>query len=417
MKPAMPRWQQSIAIIIFALVAASVPARAQDWSITTADLHTQPAIVRALSGDGIRFTPPGSSDDRTIPLDQFVSAQRTAADSPPTAKFVLLLSTGDRLTGEPAGVESERLTWRSAALGEIPVPLQRLVAMGRGGDVAPPDEPPKQDLVTLANGDSVSGVVTNCTAENVTVQTDNGATDVPIASVTRVTFAAVAARPTPPTHGFRIKLADGSAVTTADASFAGEKLTVSLDGKSARTIALRLSDVMAIEQLNGPVSWLSSRSPTENVQTPYFGGTPIWPARSDTAVDGAPLRLGTQVFEHGIGVHSYSRLTYAIDPGWAAFRTQYAIDYRSDALRTLADVTVRIKLDDKVVHEQSHVRAGALSSVVLLDLNAAKALTLEVDYGDAGDTQDHLNWIEPVLLRVRPNTAAATKPTTAPTSP
>jgi hypothetical protein len=37
--------------------------------------------------------------------------------------------------------------------------------------------------------------------------------------------------------------------------------------------------------------------------------------------------------------------------------------------------------------------------VVALELNGAKQLTLEADYGDAGDVQAHLDWIEPALLR------------------
>ena len=46
-----------------------------------------------------------------------------------------------------------------------------------------------------------------------------------------------------------------------------------------------------------------------------------------------------------------------------------------------ADVTVRIKLDDKVVHEREHFHAGELSPPVVVDLNGATSLTLEVDFG------------------------------------
>ena len=140
-------------------------------------------------------------------------------------------------------------------------------------------------------------------------------------------------------------------------------------------------------------------TPVESVQVPYLGGAMPWPARFDAAVDGGPLAFGAEPFDHGIGVHAYSRLTFAVDPGWTAFRTQYAIDSRRDAPRLLADVTVRIEVDGKVVHEQQHVRAGSLSSVVRVDLTGARALTLECDYGPTGDTQAHLNWFEPALLR------------------
>jgi hypothetical protein len=143
-------------------------------------------------------------------------------------------------------------------------------------------------------------------------------------------------------------------------------------------------------------------TPLENVQVPYFGGLGTagsWPARFDTSVDGSAMQFGGRTFRHGIGVHAYSRLTFAIEPGWARFRTQYAIDQQSDTPRPLADVTVRIRLDGKTVYEHPHVRAGVMSNVVALELNGAKQLTLEADYGDSADVQAHLDWIEPALLR------------------
>ncbi len=82
-------------------------------------------------------------------------------------------------------------------------------------------------------------------------------------------------------------------------------------------------------------------------------------------------------------------------PRCKSFRTQYAID----GDQPWADVTVRIKLDGKVAYEKTHVTSGVLSDVVNIDLNGAKTLTLEVDYGENYDVQDRLNWIEPALLR------------------
>jgi hypothetical protein len=163
-----------------------------------------------------------------------------------------------------------------------------------------------------------------------------------------------------------------------------------------------LAQVWGIEQIGGPVLWVSSMTPTENVQIPYFGGSSeagSFPARFDLSVDGSPMQFDGRSLQHGIGVHAYSRLSFAIEPGWTGFRTQYAIDQQSDSPRPLADVTVRIRLDKKIVYERPHVRAGALSNVVALELNGAKQLTLEADYGDAGDVQAHLDWIEPALLR------------------
>ena len=99
-------------------------------------------------------------------------------------------------------------------------------------------------------------------------------------------------------------------------------------------------------------------------------------------------------------MHSYSRLSWDLDGTFEAVRTRYAID--TGQANTIADVTVRILLDGKVVYEQPHVRAGTLSPVIVVDIKSAMKLTLEVDYGDNMDTQDRLNWIEPALLKHKP---------------
>jgi hypothetical protein len=392
-----------------ALATCPAVAHAADWSVTTADFHTDSVALRGLSADGVRVSAADGSAERTVPLDRFVSAQRGGPTTPATPPpFTLALAGGDRLVGQPTGVAGERLTWAEPLLGTVPVPFARLMAMGRGATVVVPDEQPKQDVVTLANGDTVTGVFAGVADGKLAVQQADGSTaSVPLANVTRVAFATIGGPTTRSTsHAFLVRLADGSAVTAAGLTVDGNAASLTLAGRDAKPVPLRLDDVLAIEQLDGPIGWLSSRTPTDAVQVPYLGGSAPWPARFDAAVDGAPLAFDGQPFARGIGVHAYSRLTFAIEPGWSSFRTQYAIDSRRDAPRLLADVTVRVKLDGKIVHEQPHVRAGVLSPIVRVDLGSARTLTLECDYGPSGDTQAHLNWLQPALLRG----GAATRP-------
>jgi len=186
-----------------------------------------------------------------------------------------------------------------------------------------------------------------------------------------------------------------------------QSITVKFGGAAADERPITVSAVAGIEQVNGPVSWLTSRAPSEDVQVPFVASAAagaLWRTRIDTDVAGAPLLVAGRTFKRGIGVHSYSRLVYPLDGAYKAFRTRYGIN---DSL-TRADVTVRILAGGKVVHEAKNVRPGVLSPVVSLDLGSAKTITLEVDFGAGYDVQDRLNWIEPALLR---NAAA---PTTQP---
>jgi hypothetical protein len=223
-------------------------------------------------------------------------------------------------------------------------------------------------------------------------------------TVAIVRFAAIAgsddATEVQSARKFRLRLADGSTITVDSAALGGdndEVATVALaDGAAPREVPL--AQIAGIEQVNGPVSWLSSLTPAETIQRPFLEMT--WPTRPDRTVTGDPIRFGQRTFTRGIGVHAYSSLTYELDGRYRAFRTQYAID----GSWPYANVTVRIKLDDRVVHEQADVRSGNLAPVITIPLENAKSLTLEVDYGQTYDVQDRFVWIEPALLRNVPTT-------------
>jgi len=269
---------------------------------------------------------------------------------------------------------------------------------------APPsaDEQRAEDVITLANGDTVRGIVSNISAESVTVSAGGNETPVPLDGIRSLSFASTAgpsaksASQPGGARSFRIRLDDGSVITAPQLrTAANDTLILMLADKSTRNVPL--SSVTTIEQLNGPVAWLSSRTPSENIQTPLLD-TPR-PARMDRSVTGKPIRFGDRAYARGIGVAPYSRITWAIDDksrgDYQTFRTQYAID----GIGQYADVAVRIKLDNKVVHERAKLTAGELSPVVLVPLGNAKTLTLEVDFGGNYGVQDRFNWIEPALVK------------------
>jgi hypothetical protein len=291
---------------------------------------------------------------------------------------------------------------------------------------APPPPPTQEqraeDVITLANGDTVRGIISNISAEGVTVQAGGNETPVPSDGIRSVAFASTAAAKPPTQQGdsrsFRIRLDDGSIVTAPQLRTAAtDTLVLTLADKSTRNVPL--SSVTTIEQLNGPVTWLSSRTPSENIQTPLLD-TPR-PARMDRSVTGKPIRFGDRAYARGIGVAPYSRMTWPIDAksrgDYQTFRTQYAIEGAGQ----YADVAVRVKLDNKIVHERPKLTAGEISPVVLVPLGSAKMLTLEVDFGGNYGVQDRFNWIEPALVKGTgapppppPATASSSAPKPAP---
>jgi hypothetical protein len=393
---------------VFSVLAFAPCARAQSkWTVTTADFRSAQVTLSSLDQGGASVTPDGAQQPRVVKWDELLLLERepsSAAKPPPTTagsgtpgKFILYVAGGDQFRGEPKSIENETLVWNSPAVGPVTVPLKQVVAIGKSNQPPPASDARRtEDVVTLANGDSVRGILSALAGGTLKVQSQGGEVPVPLENVASVLLATTGGSGETPIAGsraFRVRLADDSLVT-------GSALATSAGGKLALTLAagkreVPLASVTSIEQINGPVNWLSSRRPVENVQTPLLDTAR--PARMDRTVAGKPIRFADRTYARGIGVTPYSRITWdlpAAGGSYKAFRTQYAID----GLAPYADVTVRVKIDGKTVHERTGFTAGELSPVVLVPLNNAKQLTLEVDFGGNYNVQDRLNWIAPALI-------------------
>jgi hypothetical protein len=375
------------------------------WLLTTADFRTERVSLRGIDEDGASVLGVDGAA-RRVSFDRFLQLERVSLPRAASGKFILVLAGGDRLAGEPRGVDAEMLAWNGSSLGQLKIPLSRIVSMSRPGPGAQVTRAgATEDVVTLVNGDTVRGILSSISPTAVSMQGTGGeVTDVPLESVLSVEFASTAPAPAASGRAFRITLADGSAATAQSIRLAGGPVVIALADGTSRSVPL--AEIVSIEQLNGPVLWLSSLAPVQNVQIPFVGQSAA--AKMNQGVSGRPIRFGDRNFARGIGVHSYSRLVWEVGPAVRAFRTQYAVD--GDL--PYANVAVRIRLDDRIVYEQTDFRAGSLSPVVLLDIDGQSQLTLEVDYGQNFDVQDRFNWIEPALLKIRPPPASAPVPTT-----
>src|SRR5262249_37992142 len=199
---------------------------------------------------------------------------------------------------------------------------------------------------------------------------------VPLGSIVSAEFtstaSSAASRPAQRGRQFRVTLSDGTILSGSAIALGGEELRVTLRDGSTRPLPMSL--VAGIEQVDGPVVWLSSLAPIENVQTPYFGDH-MQPAQMDRTVAGEPIRAGQHEYTRGTGVHSYSKVQFPRDDRFAAFRTQFPIDGDLG----FADVTARIPLDGRRVWEKPAIRAGPPPPPLILDVAGHKTITLEVD--------------------------------------
>lgn len=376
-----------------ALVLLAGVARAQDtWTLTTADLKTESVVLKSIAEAGVTVAAPDGAE-RVVPMTSFVQLGRGQRSKSP-AGLVLCVTGGARLVGTPRRMDGPNLIWFTNGVGDVAVLLESVLAVLRdrttvqGLADARPD-----DQAKLVSGDSVRGILTDAT-DSAFVFAPAAGEPVSVApmAVASILFASPpGGRKAVAPSAFLVRVAGGSAVACQEVVVAKERLT--LRTSAGTDIDVPLAQIESIEHTGGPLAWLSAREPTESVHTPYLDGD--FPARFDSSVVGRPIRFGGVTYAHGIGVHSRSKLVFALQPGDSRFRTRYAIDGNADG----ADVDVRVLADDRIVHEIKGFRSGVLSPLIEVDLAGVKTLTLEVDYGQGYDVQDRLNWIEPAVLR------------------
>jgi hypothetical protein len=385
-----------------------------EWVLTTADFERQVVSLRGMDEQGVHLLG-GGGQERRVGMEAFVQVERAEdldrrQGGPGNGRaleegvFELQLRGNERIVGRPVGMEGETLLWENPVAGRVPVEMSRLRSMvrtedpdrrsaSRTSDPAWGEPSAAQDVVRLVNDDTVSGIISDVTGEHVMVMAGADELPVPLGSVAQITFAAppgMAAEAAGDEGAFRVQLRDGSILAAPTVRVEEGRVHLAMEGEER---SFELEHLHGIEQLNGPVTWLSTKTPAESVQIPFMGEER--PARMDRTVRGEPIRVGDRSGVRGIGVHSYSRLSWDLDGGHRMFRTQYAIDGGG----AYANVIVRVKLDDRVVHEAKDVTAGGVSEVVRVELSGAERLTLEVDYGETYDIQDQFVWIEPALVR------------------
>jgi hypothetical protein len=409
--------------LLAALALAVATASAEPWTIVDGSLEHVTAsslsIARgAVHGDATDARSPAFD----APVSNFVSAARGTVTAVQAGRLVVHLADGARLVGVPVSSTDESLTFHTPTLGDQSILLSAIIRIDRTleSPSAADAEPLEEDVITLANRDTLRGVVTAIDAENLTISVGEQPTTIALANLATVRFAAVA----PPGNAaatrrpaFALTLADGSIIhgddlkTTDDGTWS-ITLTGTTEGSPAAPESLKTDQIVRIEHLAGPVAWLSSLAPVSMAYTPYLGES--FPPAMDAPAGGGsgPIHAGDRAYEHGIGVHARTTITYALDGSHRAFRTRYA----AEPGLSLTDATVTIRLDDRVAHT-GRVTGGFVSDVIFIDLGDAKTLTLDVDFGGGLHTQDRVNWLEPALVNDLPPEPGNTTTRPATTQP
>jgi hypothetical protein len=421
---AWPRPQRVLQLLVAALLpgsaaagqsAATAPATAP-WSVMTtagAEVQGVPVAVRAAGGAQVLVLR-GSEGEIQLRVAELVqgSAGRLQGRNPPPACEVRTLAgsslRGVVVDGDAAG-ETLRLDTRCVGRLDLKLDLLRLVwfpALVPGVD---PERLLQQTqggqdetlFQRVASGlDPVRGIVSRFTAQGVQFEWEKAekAEVFPYEKVAAVVFHGKAPAATPPAW-LELLLRDGSRVHGQPTAIHGTSMTLRLvEGIEAQ---VQLGDVLAFAGRGGRHQFVSDLVPKSVVETPYLGKPEefLFRYRRDRAPSGGDLTCAGQSFVRGIGCHSRCVLTYTVPQGMKLLRTRVGIDDEALALAVPGNVTFRVLVDGKVAAEAQNVKGGETPRALPdVDLQGARELTLEVDFGADFHLGDRAVWLGPCLF-------------------
>jgi hypothetical protein len=393
----------TFACLVSFLLAADpmAPADAPAFVIScTRDDQPSGPLVR-LAADGTAQV----GGATPVPGAEIVALRRQGLPPPhflhdrPYARF----ANGDRIPGRLLSIidDKARFVADLGAPQEVPIPLSALSAIWLTDEAAAAAETPagrhalaekrRQDVVQLTNGDLAAGTVVGWAPDG-TLRFDAAGRQIalPRERVRALMLSTDLARATKPRSSYRqIVLLNGARLSVRSAELVEDELrATTLTGTGVR---IPLRAVAAINFYQGPAVYLSDLTPRTYQHTPYMGVH--WPVANDRSVAGGDLRLGGGTYDKGIGLHSQSRLTYALPAGASRFEAVVGLDEQTGRS---GGVRVQVLAGSKPLLDPPPELTGTDPPRLLrLALpREARELTLVVEFGRGGDVQDHVDWAD-----------------------
>lgn len=375
------------------------------FTVTTCEGQAPSGRLLRLREDGTVTL--GGEQNQPIRGAEVVSLRRSDLVLPPyPTGEQILFANGDRLPGNVVRLFNERLQL-NAQLGDevvLTVPLSSikliwLAAPDAGGDSNLWQQLASvrrdRDQIHLRNGDVVEGTLINYEARQFRIEQDGKEQEIDATRVAAVALSSQLTRVSRPRgHQVRAVLTNGARVTLAGANSEGKTLQGQLTGNAP--VSIPMQQVVRLDVVNSRVTALSDLKPKAFEHLPFLGVRWSWTA--DRAVSGRPLRLAGSTYDKGIGLHSASRIHYALDGKYRWFEGLVGLD--EDSGRS-GNVRVSVLVDGKPqpLGWNGEMNGGDPPQAIRINLRGARELVLVVDYGRRGDVQDHVDWVDPRLIR------------------
>ena len=392
------------AVLLAVLLAAAMPAQAVGQALDQAVGTARTVDGRVLTGtlvvvDGMA-TITGDAGATTVEVAELVSFE-VAAAKPRTVQVEnrVFLRSGLELPAKKLGGRAAAngkpaiLTLRLPSGLDVELPLSTVRAIRQGGLMRPQpnlfaadlDAPPaNNDLIyVVKNGQAQrsSVSVTSITDKAIDFVLRDSTYDFELSGLAAVVFGANTGFPPDrqPRPRTVVALTTGERIEGKLLSV-GDSVRCQLDEGFVLEVPIR--NLHRLEVSSDKLVWLTELQP-EVVQTPAFDR--VWPWHNNRSIAGPGFDLAGKHFERGLGLVPFTRLIYDLSGRFDMLETTIGIDDRGGPE---AHAIFRVLVDGKQVFESAPMTRGQKPEELRLELNKAKSLVLEVDFGKNYDLGD-----------------------------
>jgi hypothetical protein len=352
--------------------------------------------------DGDKVIEPGGSE--------IVSLRRDRLSNLPMANSEqVFLANGDRLPASVRELGGDRLRIHGD-LGKdsdysVPLAAVSMIWITAPDGIDRPNhwrrrllaEKRSRDNIYLQNGEIIEGVVNSVSDKNVQIESAKKDLTVSLGKIALIALNTELVRNPQPPQGIHGRLLSDNGMRLTLVSAVADGLT--LTGKTPYGVefSIPLNRVKALNWLGGCAQYLSDLKPRSHQFRSYLEDFD-WPYVKDASVTEGDLRLGGQLFDKGLGVHTASRLTFMIPAEVRAFESVVGMD---DLYGKEGSAQVQVLLDGKPqkLGWDGRLVGGGKPQSIRLPISGAKEITLVADFGVCADVQGCVDWADARLIK------------------
>jgi hypothetical protein len=367
------------------------------------DLRVVEGNVVAISAQKVEIAAPGA---QSLPLSDVEGVYLREVEDLQArpAQAAVQTAAGDFLAAQKISASDGKLRFTSPMIGAVELPFSAVACvylpvgglnlsavLKRAAEVKNPEKP--ADMVIVDQGKEwagVEGVLVAIGEQKITFRLGEQDRQIETRLVKAVRLA------TPPASGAaagRLLCADGSELLFSSVKLEGDKCT--LQTAAAGEVAVPRKNVAGVRFASARMASLATLAPSDVKEYGLFDAN--FPHRLNRSVGGGPLRLAGRTYSSGIGVNSFTELTYKIDGEYKSFVAVAGID---DSVRPLGNATLTFLGDGKELAKPLDLTGKDPPREVRLDVSGVKTFTFRVDFGpDNLPVGDHVDLCSARLIK------------------